>query len=474
MYRLLFTPLLILLLGTCARAQKMLPVDVVPGMVDEVYELIRDEHPFGARALTREELDRARTQVQKNVVEAMAGRDSLPYHEFTALVSPLQRATRCGHLILGPYGDSLSDARLRENYFPLQMIPIDSGATFVLRKKVPTATGDTLLPGTIVRAADDMPLPELMPRLAVFAGVNDQANDYASLTVTARGFYLPYQRYYGRRDSIILTLDDGSKPVIYPRHRPYVDPKEVPGDINESLRFRLSDDRQTGIMDIRSFSAVKYENGNYFKWIAGVMDSLRTGNTPNLIIDLRGNTGGSSGRISYLYSYLSPDRFRFADGVEMTGPLRAQPGDSPKKTKRLEAGAVTRRERRIQRNLTKELKPRKDDKRYQGKVIVLIDEITFSASGMFARYVQGSGRGTLIGTTSGASANITYGGSMGLDKKKLLIGPNNEFRMRVNNVRLLLPYATPGNVTPDITITPTIKDIREGKDVILNAALEQF
>lgn len=470
--RALFSLLLVLYLCTCGRAQRMLATDEIGTMAEEIYDTIKDQHPFAFRMEGVKALEAARTQVLREVSSAMTAQDSIAYHDFVRLVSPLQEVTQCGHLILEPYRDSLTDVRLRENYFGLQLFPVNEGEAYVLRKGRRTTT-DSLPPGTIIRAINGLQTPTLIDQLSFFNGINDQGNAFASKVLAARVFSLQFQRYYGLQDSLTLLVDKGGQPAyeqtIYPSHRPYKKPKETVGDINKTLRFSLSEDGRAGILSIRSFSVLKFNNGNYYKYIRGVMDSLNTGNIPKLIIDLRGNTGGNSKRINYLYSFLSDKRFQFCQRAEFTGPAKARPGESAKDLKLRERGIFYRKQKKLQKQLTRRLKPRKAKYRYTGKVVVLIDELTFSASGMFARFVQGSGRGILVGATAGASANVTYGASV--DNDRNFYGPNDDFRLRINNIALELPYPIPGNVTPDVEVTPTMEGLREGRDEVLEAAL---
>ena len=471
--RYFFTLLFLPLLFTSLRAQRMLPASELGSMAEALYQTIKDKHPAAFRPEGVAALDAARTQVLSDIAIAMTGQDSIPYHEFTRLVSPLQQATQCGHLILEPYRDSLTDVSLRENHFGLLLMPVDSGQQYILTRGIRT-TVDSLPPGTFIRTINGTATAALIDQLSYFNGVNDQGNDYASKTLAAKTLSLQYQRYYGLQDSLMLTIDRGQgaeeQRVLLPRHRPYKIPKKTVGDINKVLQFSLSEDGSTGVLTIKSFSVLKFNNGDYYKYIRGVMDSLNTGNIPNLVIDLRSNTGGNSQRINYLFGYLSEGKFQFCQRAELTGPTKAIAGESNRDRKRRENGAVSRRQRRLQKMLTRQIKPRKEEERYQGKVAVLIDEITFSASGMFARFVQGSGRGILVGTTAGASANVTYGASTEDDKN--YYGPRNDFKLRINSILLELPYPIPGNVMPDITVTPTPEGLREGKDEILEVAID--
>ena len=471
--RYVYTLLLASLLCTCGRAQRMLPSAEVASMAEAIYQTIKDKHPAAFRPEGLAALDMARAQVLGNVEKALTGQDSIPYHEFVRLVSPLQQSTQCGHLILEPFRDSLTDVSLRENHFGLLLMPVDSGRQYVLTRGIRT-TVDSIPPGAFIRAVNGTATPTLVDQLSYFNGVNDQGNNYASKTLTAKVLSLQYQRFYGLQDSLTLTIDRGQgvavQRVLFPKHRPYKIPKKTIGDINKVLQFKLSEDGSTGVLTIKSFSVLKFNNGDYYKYIQGVMDSLNTGNIPNLVIDLRSNTGGNSQRINYLFSYLSEGKFQFCQRAELTGPTKAIAGESRRDRKRREKGAVSRRQRRLQKMLTRQIKPRKEEDRYKGKVAVLIDEITFSASGMFARFVQGSGRGILVGTTSGASANVTYGASTKDDKN--YYGPRNDFRLRINSILLELPYPIPGNVTPDVTVVPTPQGLRQGADEVLDAAID--
>jgi len=461
------TLLFLTFLCTCASAQRMLPFSAVPDMVEEVYENIQDHHPIGFTEDGKARLLAARTQVQ-NFMSSARFADSIKLRDFTQLVAPLQEATQCGHLILEPHFDSLTNQLVKETKFPLSMMKTDDGR-FILLKGFRTST-DSLLPATEITAVNGEQLAPLIDGMAVFSGLNDAGNITATRAGVARYFPIYYQRHYGPQTKLTLTLADGSARTLLPTHRPWVNPKKKVTPIAETITFRWADDGETGILDIRSFTNRKFKDGNYFKFINRVFDSLKTAGTDQLIIDLRNNTGGSSGRITHLFTYLSEGKFHFADRIVLTGPARAQPGESDKDLRRRQNGALSKHGRKVQRVLGKPMKPRKAKKRYGGKVVVLINEVTFSASGMFARYVQGSGRGKLVGVTAGASAGVTYGGSS--RKKRLFIGPNEEFEMKINNISLQLPYATEGNVTPDVLVPVTESALRAGRDEQLERALK--
>ncbi len=467
--RLLF---LLVFLPVLLSGQRNFPADSVAGAAEEIFAIIKDRHPFAASMDGLKALEAARTQVQKEVMEAVGERDSITYPEFIKMMAPMQEVTGCGHLILEPHFDSLESRSIRENFLPLQMMLADDGR-HVLMTGLRT-TRDTFLPGTEVLAIEGEPVGPLMQSLSYFSGLNDQGNNRAGVMKIIRFPSTYYQWHYGLKKQLSLTLknDAGevSEEVILAKHKPFVDPKKVKTDISKTLTFRFSEDGQTGILDINKFSTYKFTNGNYFKFIRTVFDTLRQTNTQQLIIDIRDNGGGSSGRISALYRYLSDREFKFSSATISTGPARALPGERGKVARRRAAGAVTKKERRVQKALTRKIKPVKEELQFSGRVVVLVNELSFSASGIFARYVQGSGRGKLVGMPAGASAGITYGAKD--DGKKIYVGPDDNFEIKVNTIGLVPEFPEPGNVTPDIAVPLTVSALRAGRDEQLERALE--
>ncbi|MEM9260263.1 MAG: S41 family peptidase, partial [Bacteroidota bacterium] len=224
-------------------------------------------------------------------------------------------------------------------------------------------------------------------------------------------------------------------------------------------------------LTIRSFKTMEFYNGNYYRFLRNTFDSIKTLGLDQLVVDIRNNTGGSSGRINYLYAFLAERPFQFSSRATLTGPTQAVAGEDASTTQRRLAGAVSKRERKIQKALTKFLKPRKKKERYTGRVVVLINEVSFSASGMFARFVQGSGRGKLVGMTSGAAAGTTFGGNS-KTRKPIYLGPNDALELRVNTIGLTLPFPIAGNVTPDLMVPISKEGLQTGTDEQMEAALK--
>ena len=113
---------------------------------------------------------------------------------------------------------------------------------------------------------------------------------------------------------------------------------------------------------------------------------------------------------------------------------------------------------------TKELVIPKSDETYEGKLIVLVNEFSQSQAEYTAMAFRAGNNTTIIGsTTAGADGNISSiplpGGLSTVISGIGVYYPNGEETQRVG-------------IVPDIVVKPTIEGIKNGKDEILEKAIE--
>ena len=157
-----------------------------------------------------------------------------------------------------------------------------------------------------------------------------------------------------------------------------------------------------------------------------------------LILDLRGNPGGDVDTLKWMIGEVFDHDVKIGDqvGRKNTKPMIAKP----------------------------------HGKRFDGKLIVLVDADSASASELFARVVQLEHRGTIIGdATAGAVMEARfYPESAGTDT----VIP---YGLNVTSSDLIM---TDGKslekvgVTPDELILPTAADLAAGRDPVLARAAE--
>jgi carboxyl-terminal processing protease len=157
-----------------------------------------------------------------------------------------------------------------------------------------------------------------------------------------------------------------------------------------------------------------------------------------LIIDLRGNSGGSVDTLQWIVGSLFDQELRIADRIGRTSrkPMIAKPLGTP----------------------------------FDGKLIVLIDAGSASASEVLARVVQLQHRGKILGDRSAGAVMeaIYYPESIGADTKIF-------FGFSVTDANLIMQdgHSLEGvGVSPDETILPTGSDLAGGLDPVLARAAE--
>lgn len=107
---------------------------------------------------------------------------------------------------------------------------------------------------------------------------------------------------------------------------------------------------------------------------------------------------------------------------------------------------------------------RKNPKAYSGKVILLVNEITQSHAEFTTMCLQTANNAVIIGSqTSGADGNVSrinfVGGFETMFTGIGVFYPNEKETQRIG-------------IVPDIEITPTIKGIKNGKDEVLEKAIQ--
>ena len=117
------------------------------------------------------------------------------------------------------------------------------------------------------------------------------------------------------------------------------------------------------------------------------------------------------------------------------------------------------------------LKSRQKD-HFPGKLIVLIDSQSGSASEIFARLIQLEKRGVVLGDVSAGAVmqSLTH-------PFKMIAGIDNEihYHASITNADVVMSDGKSVEhvgVTPDELILPTADDLRNGRDPVLARALE--
>ena len=172
-------------------------------------------------------------------------------------------------------------------------------------------------------------------------------------------------------------------------------------------------------------------------------DSLigRVNDGTSIIMDLRGNGGGYVKSLEAITGYFVEKDTQIA---ELKGRKKMDP----------------------------QMARTKGDKRYKGKLVVLIDSESGSASEIFARFVQIEKIGVVMGDVSSGAVmqSQTFDQEMGTDN----IVP---FAISITNADVIMKDGISiehVGVTPDELILPTAADVAAGRDPVMVRAIESL
>lgn len=199
-----------------------------------------------------------------------------------------------------------------------------------------------------------------------------------------------------------------------------------------------------------------------------------------LIIDLRQNGGGSTALGDSLLSYISNKPYRMISRMDLKISRRKKQFLKakylPRALRWLPIQYLNPDWRRIWQApegsivswKIKEKQPPENPLRYHGPVCVLIGVRTFSSAQKLINAIKDYKLATLIGTETGGNPNA-FGEllTFRLPHTRLLASASTKRYIRANG-----DASWRRGILPDIKVTATGEDIREGKDPVLEAALD--
>lgn len=237
-------------------------------------------------------------------------------------------------------------------------------------------------------------------------------------------------------------------------------------EYNRNFRFMISDTVSSiAYIKIRSFTEGDYKD--FYKESFRKIDSA---NCKNLVIDLRGNLGGRLAEIDEFYSYLTNKKYVFIEKAKMTQRMSFLYPLFHSKSWLQKTGTTAlfpvlsvyqmlkvEKEKgdpyfNFKYNRLRDPKPNA----YDGKIYVLIDGESFSASSILSTHLKATKRATFVGEETGGAYNGTIAGFFAIVEL-----PNSKIKMRVGLMKINAPHTIQPDgfgIKPDVYIEEISKE----------------
>ena len=258
------------------------------------------------------------------------------------------------------------------------------------------------------------------------------------------------------------------KKAKYNRKRGFIESRN---EYTRTLDF-IGPDSTVAYMKIRGFS-----NGDYKTFYEESFKTIDSLGIKNMVLDLRNNGGGRLPEIDKLYSYFTDTPYKLIQPSEVTTRTPFIPYFiSNTNSGVLQGLAILFSPVILTHNLlktekiddtlyynfkaSKEHQP--DPKNYKGKLYVLINGNSFSASSILSAQLKGSHRATFVGQETGGAYNGTVAGIF-----KGYELPNSKVLMRIGMMQVQTYYSVEPDgygVTVDKEITPTRAEREADRD----------
>ncbi|WP_461789012.1 S41 family peptidase [Pedobacter sp.] len=453
--------------------------------VDLTYQILKDGHPGLYWYITKKQLDGKFDSLKKAINEP------LTTVQFYQKLAPVVAAIRCGHTALripstNPL-DKLEKEAIKNKIYPLRQFSyaVADDKLIVINNK---SKNKSIKTGTEILEIDGKPVRDIFNTVSTgfsYDGYNVQPKDKR----IERSFPQLYKIYFDEKDSVLIKYKTDTNTVetfisFYDKKKDDVEKKKLDtakkvAKTNfknpvKSLKYRgnkvnneyqldfkfLDQGKDVAYIKIKSFSV---PTANFPAFYKQCFDSIALAKSKNLVIDIRNNPGGTLSASLALFAYLTDKEFVYLAKPINNGNFNANKYETGLKklsyylTGFNDNGNLYEDKDGNFFSFMKGYTAQKPNKNnYKGKVYVLINEFSFSASSLLSANLKGSKRATFVGTETGGGANQCTAGRIPVVTLK-----NTKLGLRLGLNRMAPVYQQElygRGVFPDIEIQSSLQD----------------
>ena len=386
--------------------------------------------------------DRAALSRALEEAERVVARSPLDEVAFYRLLAPALAALRCGHSFLDPSPAAEARMRAEGRFFPLSVRSLD-GQLYTIADLY----GTGVPPGSELVSINEWPAAELFDHIA--ARLSTDGSDTGRPRYDAeRWFAAMLYLFIGEFDSFDIEylppavpstdgtlLRNAARKSIAAVRDPAL--AKIPSAvIFDTVGSQPDHSFRDGYAYLRIPIFATANQKAFEAYLADFFTELRVRNYDVLILDLRGNYGGTPAPTAALFRYLidRPLPF-FGPGHLLLLPWRVAQKPEPA--------------------------------RFGGQLYVLMDEAGFSMNGFLLALLKYHTIGTLVGSPSSGGYRCS---DSSVNEQLRVTGLRVRYSTAAYEVAVRdMPSGI--GVTPDLAVQPTLEDLVSGHDYALAAAL---
>jgi hypothetical protein len=492
-----------------AHLTELIPIAQLKSDVDFTYRKLQKLHPnlywYISKPALDSKFDSLKTRISKPITPL----------EFYKKLSPVVAAVRQGHSYLYPISTQMTKketkALIKKGTGPFSQFDFDffDNKLYVVKNK---SYDKSIKAGSEVIAVNGIKPLDLIQEYNHYYS-SDGYNTTLKTATSGKRFTSYFTVENGIKDSLTYTLkyNDSIRLVTIKRYKEDTIKKKEPkthkkvtaldrkksratrrkkringyntdsSNYNRNLDF-MEKDSSVAIMKIRSFN-----KGNFRTFYKESFHKIENYESSTLILDLRDNGGGRLNEIVDLYSYLGDSTFVFLDKSEVVSKSSLMEGAylnggsfGVKMLKAIYAPLVygylllTVHKHGTAKNwYATHTRPHKlSTNAFKGKIYVMINGGSFSASSLISSNLKSSKRVTFVGEETGGAFNGTVAGFMPVVKL-----PHSELKIRIGLMMMTPSHKTEikgRGIFPDKEISTTLEDQLKGNDPELNWILKHL
>ena len=428
-------------------------------------------------------------------------------NEFYRKLAPVIAKIKEGHLRLYPYDKRLTKKEIKhlknqKGLLNRYNFIVDNNRIFVKDNvsKIPNMNI-----GTEILKIKDIPINELLERYKPLINSDGDNTTFLKYSM-ARRWPSFFTAEYGILDSVKIEARYKNELKTFYIYREKISKEEKEKTKQENKKLTKSETGKTKDYNIisKSFNRdlqfptkdstvaylkIKTFSGTYSrKFYKQSFALLKKSPAKFLILDVRDNLGGSLSEINNLYSYFVSEDFKFINDMEVTSrtsmfqanyfndiPPLATPIAALTYPLYLIGTALSVKKKEdkfyLKNNGIFSLKKAKKN-HFDGKIYVLINGSSFSASSIISSKLKDAKRAFLVGEETGGTNDGTVAGRYSTEKL-----PNSKLKLPIG-LMLVQPNieftGTKKGVLPDHEIIPTLPEILQKKDIQLEWIMEDL